>query len=88
MTACIITRIQTGDYDRWRPMFDQDKPRAREKAHVQRVLRSIDDPNEVFIYLEYVSAEDAKEARERLITSGVLERFEDTHGPTVLVDAG
>jgi len=42
MTAFIITRIQTGDYDRWRPMFDQDQPRAREKAVVQRVLRSTD----------------------------------------------
>lgn len=49
MTAFIITRIQTGDYERWRPMFDQDKPRARETASTQRVLRSVDDPNEVFI---------------------------------------
>ena len=88
MTAFIITRIQTADYDRWRPMFDQDKPRAREKAQVQRVLRSVDDPNEVFIYLEYGSLEDADEARTRLVSSGVLERFKDKHGPNVLVDAG
>lgn len=87
MAAFIITRIQTGDYDRWRPMFDQDKPRAREKAQVQRVLRSVDDPNEVFIYLEFDSLEDANEARTRLVSSGVLERFEDKHGPNVLVDA-
>jgi hypothetical protein len=33
-------------------MFDQDRPRAREKARIQRVLQSVDDPNEVFIYLE------------------------------------
>ena len=58
MAAFIITRIQTGDYDRWRPMFDQDKPRAREDAVVQRVLRSVDDPNEVFIYLEFETLED------------------------------
>jgi hypothetical protein len=88
VTAFIITRIQTGDYDKWRPMFDQDKPRAREKAQVQRVLKSIDDPNEVFIYLEFGSLEDAHEARERLLSSGVLERFEDTYGPSVAVDAG
>ncbi len=88
MTAFIITRIQTGDYDGWRPMFDQDRPRAREKAVVQRVLRSTDDVNEVFIYLEYSSLEDANEARDRLVASGVLDRFEDTHGPNVLVDAG
>jgi hypothetical protein len=88
MTAFIITRIQTGDYDRWRPMFDQDQPRAREKAVVQRVLQSTADGNEVFIYLEYATLEDANEARDRLISSGVLDRFEDTHGPSVLVDAG
>ena len=88
MAAFIITRIQTGDYDKWRPMFDQDQPRAREKAQVQRVLRSADDPNEVFIYLEYSSIEDANEARARLISSGVLDRFEDSHGPNVLLDAG
>jgi hypothetical protein len=88
MAAFIITRIQTGDYDTWRPMFDQDKPRAREKAQVQRVLQSVDDPNEVFIYLEFASLEDATEARERLVSSGVLDRFEDTYGPSVPVDAG
>ena len=88
MSAFIITRIQTGDYDRWRPMYDQDRPRAREKATVQRVLRSADDPDEVFIYLEFASLADARAARERLLSSGVLNRFDDKHGPTVLVDAG
>jgi hypothetical protein len=88
MTAFIITRIQTHDYDRWRPMYDQDQPRAREKAVVQRVLRSTDDRNEVFIYLEYSSVEDANDARDRLVSSGVLDRFDDMHGPNVLVDAG
>lgn len=88
MTAFIITRIQTGDYERWRPMFDQDQPRAREKARLQRVLRSTGDPNEVFIYLEFASLEDANQARDRLVSSGVLNRFKDKHGPSVLVDAG
>jgi hypothetical protein len=69
-------------------MFDQDKPRTREKAQRQRVLRSADDPNEVFIYLQYASLDDANEARDRLVSSGVLDRFEDKHGPNVLVDAG
>jgi hypothetical protein len=87
MTAFIITRIQTTDYERWRPMFDQDQPRAREKAVVQRVLRSTDDPNEVFVYLEYSSLEDANDARDRLVSSGVLDRFTDKHGPNVLTEA-
>jgi hypothetical protein len=87
MSAFIITRIQTGDYDAWRPMFDQDRPQAREKATAKRVFRGVDDPNHVFILLEFDSLEDANESRERLLESGVLDRFEDAHGPNVLEEA-
>ncbi|MGZ4419237.1 MAG: hypothetical protein ACXVRV_13835 [Gaiellaceae bacterium] len=68
-------------------MFDQDRPRAREKAKSERVFRSMDDPNMVFIHLEFDSGEDAKEAQRRLSGSGVLDRFEDKHGPTVVIEA-
>ena len=84
MSAFIITRIQVGNYDTWRPMFDQDRPRAREKAKVQRVFRKVDDPNHVFVFLEFASVEDADEARRRLVDSGVLDRFEDKDGPNVV----
>lgn len=84
MSAFIITRIQVGDYDAWRPMFDQDRPKAREKALVQRVFRRVDDPNHVFVFLEFASTEDAQEARQRLLESGVLDRFEDKDGPNVV----
>ena len=87
MSAFIITRIQVGDYDTWRPMFDQDRPGARERAKVQRVFRGVDDPNHVFVFLEFASADDAQEAKRRLIESGVLDRFEDKHGPNVLQEA-
>jgi hypothetical protein len=87
LSAFIITRIHVGDYEIWRPMFDQDLPRAREKARSQRVFRSIDDPDLVFIQLEFASAEDAQEAQRRLSESGVLDRFEDKTGPIVVVEA-
>ena len=87
MSAFIITRIQTGDYDRWRPMFDEDKPRAREKAQLQRVLRSADDPNEVFIVIEFATTADASVARGKLLASGVLDRFPDKDLPKVVEEA-
>ena len=87
MSAFIITRIQVGDYDTWRRLYDRDVPRAREKAVTTRVLRMVDDPNHVFVYLEFASVEDAREGRDRLVASGVLDRFEDKHGPSVVVDA-
>jgi hypothetical protein len=85
--AFIITRIHVGDYDTWRALFDKDVPHAREKATTNRVLRMVDDPNHVFVFLEFASVEDAQEARDRLVASGVLDRFEDKHGPNVVVDA-
>jgi hypothetical protein len=68
-------------------MFDQDRPRAREKATEQRVFRSADDPNHVFVFLEFDSLDDAREAEGRLVASGVLERFAERHGPNVVVEA-
>ena len=87
MSAFIITRIHVGDYGAWRPMFDEDRPRAREKATSVRVFRGSDDPDQVFIVLEFASVEDANESRDRLLESGVLDRFEDKHGPNVVVEA-
>jgi hypothetical protein len=87
VSAFIITRIQVGDYDRWRPMFDQDRPQAREKAKVQRIFRMVDDPNHVFVFLEFDSVADAEEARQRLVESGVLDRFDDKEGPNVVQEA-
>ena len=68
-------------------MFDQDRPLAREKATRQRIFRKVDDPNHVFIFLEFDSVIDAEEARGRLEKSGVLDRFQDKDGPNVLEEA-
>jgi hypothetical protein len=86
MAAFIITRIGVGDYDTWRPMFDQDRPRAREDARSVRVFRGADDDGQVFVVLEFDSLDDARESRRRLLDSGVLDRFEDKHGPNVVVE--
>lgn len=85
--AVIVTRINVGDYDTWKPMFDSDGPGARAKAKSHRLLRNADDPNEVFIIIEFASDADAREAREKLLASGVLDRFQDKSGPTVAEEA-
>lgn len=80
----ILTRIHVGDYDAWKPMFDQDAPGARRSARGYRLFRNAEDPNEVFIQVEFDSAAEARAARDRLLRSGVLDRFADTTGPTVV----
>ena len=76
-----------GDYDTWKPMFDQDGPRARESALGYQLFRSVENPGEVFIQVEFASSDEAKVARERLVASGVLNRFADKSGPTVVEQA-
>ncbi len=82
--AFLLTRINVGDYDTWKPMFDQDRPNARAASKGWRLLRSVDEPGEVFIQVEFGSVEEAKEAREKLLASGVLDRFSDKSAPRVV----
>ena len=82
--AFILTRIHVGDYDAWKPMFDADTPGTRRSAKGYRLLRGVEDPNEVFIQVEFASVDEARAARERLLASGVLDRFADKTGPTVV----
>jgi hypothetical protein len=81
--AFMLTRIRVDDYDAWKPMFDSDPAGARKAATGHRILRGAEEPNELFVQVEFASTADAKAAREQLLASGVLERVTLTAGPTV-----
>jgi hypothetical protein len=85
--AFVMTRINVGDYDAWKARFDQDAPGARASSKGHRLFRNVEQPNEVYIQVEYASVDDARLARERLLSSGVLDRFTDKSGPTVIEEA-
>ena len=80
----MITRINVGDFDTWKLSFDKDIPRAREAATGYRLFRNLLDPGEVFVQVEFATSADAQIAGDRLRTSGVLDRFADKSGPTVV----
>jgi hypothetical protein len=83
----IFTRVDVGEYEAWKPMFDTDPPGARNAARGHRLFRGLENPNEVFVQVEFESPEDAQAAREKLVASGVLDRFDDTTGPTIAEEA-
>ena len=87
MSVHMITSVRTGDYDAWRAMFDEDPPRVREAATSARVFRKADDPDHVFILLEFDSVAVANDARDRLLRTGVLDRFDEVYGPAVVEEA-
>jgi hypothetical protein len=82
--AFMITRGDIGDYDRWKAMFDQDPPNAREEATGWRIFRGVENPSQVYIQVEFPSVEQANIGRDRLVASRILERFPDRHGPVVV----
>lgn len=83
----MLTRIKIHNFDEWKAMFDADPPRAREHATGWRILRGVEDPNEVFVHVDFPSAELALDARRRLLESGVLERVQLVTEPTLAEQA-
>jgi hypothetical protein len=82
----MLTRIKISDFEEWKAMFDSDPPQAREHATGWRVLRGVEDPNEVIVQVEFPSAELALDARRRLLGSGVLERVREVVSHPTLVE--
>jgi hypothetical protein len=85
--AFFLTRINVGDYDAWKPAFDQDAPGAREGAKGHRIFRNTEDPGEVYVLVEFASLEGAEEGRKRLLASEVLDRFEDKDLPKIVEES-
>jgi hypothetical protein len=84
MAYCFLTRLNVGDYEAWKPMFNQDGPGARAAAKQHTLLRDADSPGEVFILVEFDTEAKAREGREKLVASGVLERFPDKDLPRIV----
>jgi hypothetical protein len=84
--AFMLLHFECDDYDAWKPGFDGDpvgREQAGAKSHI--VSRSVDNPNEVFIRVEFPSVEQAKAFRDKLVASGQFERsgMRIKTGPTV-----
>ncbi len=59
----LAAQITVGDYAKWRPVFDKNKP-LRDKAGLTnvRVYRNADNPKELVIWSETSDATKAREA--------------------------
>jgi hypothetical protein len=82
--AFMVHHLRTDDFDTWKPMFDADPVGRKQAAKGHTMLRSVENPNEVFTRVEFDSVEDAKAFRERLIASGALDRTTVLTPPTVV----
>jgi hypothetical protein len=82
--AWMLMSFELNDYDEWKQVFDSDPVGRKAVAKGHRILRGADNPNEIFLSVEYPSVDDAKTFRAKLLESGVLDRFPPKVGPTVV----
>ena len=69
--AFMVHHLKLDDFDDFKSRFDAD-PVGRKQAAKGLMLRSVDDPNEVFTRVEFDSLDEAKAFRDRLVASGAL----------------
>jgi hypothetical protein len=82
--AFMLAHFDVGDYDAWKERFDSDPVDRKQTAKEHQVFRSVDNPRDVFVGLEFGSVEDAASFRERLLASGALDSINVKTPPTVV----
>lgn len=84
--AFTVLNFETDDYDGWKSMFDSDPAGRKQAGKGHMVSRNADNPDEVFVRVEFASVDDARAFRDRLVASGALNRPGMTvrMGPTVI----
>ncbi|MBV8992155.1 MAG: hypothetical protein JO287_00290 [Pseudonocardiales bacterium] len=79
-----IVGVFEGDFDAWKPRFDSDPLGRAQIAKAHTVLRGIDNPNEIFIRIDFESAEDAKSFQDKVRNSDVLQDIDVKIPPTAV----
>ena len=82
--AFVMTNFEVDDFDAWKQMFNSDPAGRKQAATGHRIMRSVDDPDEVFVRVEFDSVDAAKAFREQLMGSGALNNVTVVKEPTVV----
>jgi hypothetical protein len=82
--AFVVGRFEVGDFWALKEMFDSDPTGRKQSAAGHQILRSADNPGEVFVQVEFPFAEEARSFRERLLASGALDNVTVKTEPTVV----
>jgi hypothetical protein len=81
--ALMLFSFEVDNYDEWKELFDSDPGGRKSVAKGHRISRSVDNPNEIFLSVEYASADDARTVLARLQEAGVFQRFQPRLGPAI-----
>jgi heme-degrading monooxygenase HmoA len=73
-----------GDFEAFKEQFDSDPLGRKDVAKGHTLLRGVENPNQVFVRIEFDSVDDAKAFRDKVTGSDVLQNMSVTVKPTVV----
>jgi hypothetical protein len=79
-----IVGILEGDFDAFKRQFDEDPLGRKQAAKGHTLLRGVDNPNEVFVRIEFATAEEATSFAEKVRSSTVLQNMSVKVPPTAV----
>jgi hypothetical protein len=80
--SAFIVGVFEGDVDTWKERFLSDPLGRKAVAKGHTLLRGVDNPNQVFVRLEFDTTEAAQAFAEKVRSSDVLEGLTVTVPPT------
>ena len=78
-----LVGVFEGDIDAWTKQFLSDPIGRKQVAKGHTLLRGVDNPNQIFVRVEFDSAEEAKAFQEKVRGSAVLDNVNVKVPPTV-----
>ena len=78
-----LTGVFEGDFDAFKQRFDSDPLGRKQVAKGHTMLRGVDNPNEIFLRVEFDSVEVARSFQEKVRGSDVLQDMTIKVPPTV-----
>jgi hypothetical protein len=78
-----LVGVFEGDFDAWKQGFDSDPLGRKAAAKGHTLMRGVENPNEIFLRVEFDSADDARSFGEKVRSSTVLSNVTVKIPPTV-----
>jgi hypothetical protein len=78
-----LVGVFEGDFDAFKQQFDSDPLDRKNVAKGHTMLRGVDNPNQIFLRVEFGSAEEATAFQEKVRGSDVLQNVTVKVPPTV-----
>jgi hypothetical protein len=77
-----LVGVFEGDFDSWKERFDADPLGRKQVARGHTIMRGVENPNQIFLRVEFASAADARAFAEKVRGSDILQALTVTLPPT------